>query len=246
MIRARVGFTRRSDGDVQTRGYAVHGGMDGNPHFPKPPVRMSDLKAALIDFDYAIGGAADGGRKAFAEKKKCREVVITMLRQLGHYVEVACNDNMAIFLSSGFEAVSAPGATEQCPTPTILKIRQGKSGELLVFITPLYRQIVQYELRYGPQAADGAPPDEWTVHILIQENSFMTQRIVTRRELLKAGAAVAATTVPPAVLPGWFRELLSGPQTCARLTDIQKVVIFIQENRSFDHYFGSYRGVRGF
>ena len=74
----------------------------------------------------------------------------------------------------------------------------------------------------------------------------MTQRIVTRRELLKAGAAVAATTVPPAVLPGWFRELLSAPQTCARLTDIQKVVIFIQENRSFDHYFGSYRGVRGF
>jgi phospholipase C len=30
------------------------------------------------------------------------------------------------------------------------------------------------------------------------------------------------------------------------LTDIQHVVILIQENRSFDHYFGSYRGVRGF
>jgi phospholipase C len=30
------------------------------------------------------------------------------------------------------------------------------------------------------------------------------------------------------------------------LTDIEHVVIFIQENRSFDHYFGSYRGVRGF
>src|SRR5213594_3327563 len=74
----------------------------------------------------------------------------------------------------------------------------------------------------------------------------MTQRTVTRRELLKAGAAVAATAVPPAVLPGRFRQLLSAPKTCAKLTDIQKVVIFIQENRSFDHYFGSYRGVRGF
>jgi phospholipase C len=30
------------------------------------------------------------------------------------------------------------------------------------------------------------------------------------------------------------------------LTDIDHVVFFIQENRSFDHYFGSYRGVRGF
>jgi phospholipase C len=30
------------------------------------------------------------------------------------------------------------------------------------------------------------------------------------------------------------------------LSNIEHVVIFIQENRSFDHYFGSYRGVRGF
>jgi phospholipase C len=27
---------------------------------------------------------------------------------------------------------------------------------------------------------------------------------------------------------------------------VEHVVILIQENRSFDHYFGSYRGVRGF
>jgi phospholipase C len=33
---------------------------------------------------------------------------------------------------------------------------------------------------------------------------------------------------------------------CSTITDIEHVVIFIQENRSFDHYFGSYRGVRGF
>src|SRR6266850_1469208 len=69
---------------------------------------------------------------------------------------------------------------------------------------------------------------------------------MTRRELLKAGAAATAATVGPALLPGSFRQLLATPVPCAKLTDIQKVVIFIQENRSFDHYFGSYRGVRGF
>ena len=36
------------------------------------------------------------------------------------------------------------------------------------------------------------------------------------------------------------------PAGCAKITDIDHVVIIIQENRSFDHYFGSYRGVRGF
>ena len=33
---------------------------------------------------------------------------------------------------------------------------------------------------------------------------------------------------------------------CGALPDIEHVVIFIQENRSFDHYFGRYPGVRGF
>jgi phospholipase C len=34
--------------------------------------------------------------------------------------------------------------------------------------------------------------------------------------------------------------------TCAKVTDIDHVVILVQENRSFDHYFGSYKGVKGF
>lgn len=46
-----------------------------------------------------------------------------------------------------------------------------------------------------------------------------------------------STTPGPTPAPG---------PSCSKLTDIEHVVILIQENRSFDHYFGSYRGVRGF
>jgi phospholipase C len=42
-------------------------------------------------------------------------------------------------------------------------------------------------------------------------------------------------------------DALALPRRCgARLSDIEHVVFLIQENRSFDHYFGAYRGVRGF
>jgi phospholipase C len=71
----------------------------------------------------------------------------------------------------------------------------------------------------------------------------MRRQNVTRRELLKAGGTAAI--LAPGLLPGSFRRLLETPVTCGGLNDIKKVVIFIQENRSFDHYFGSYRGVRG-
>ena len=67
----------------------------------------------------------------------------------------------------------------------------------------------------------------------------------TRRELLQAGLGGAAA------LYGleWARGLeaaLAAPAAAGRLRDIEHVVIFVQENRSFDHYFGTYRGVRGF
>ncbi len=72
-------------------------------------------------------------------------------------------------------------------------------------------------------------------------------RPLTRRELLRAGARGAAALGAGGLLadPGIARALAAAP-ACGRLQDIEHVVILIQENRSFDHYFGSYRGVRGF
>jgi phospholipase C len=77
----------------------------------------------------------------------------------------------------------------------------------------------------------------------------MLSRNVTRRELLRMGAATAAAEVAAVLLPGCGTGRASpvpAPSVCSKLTDIEHVVIFIQENRSFDHYFGSYRSVRGF
>jgi len=42
------------------------------------------------------------------------------------------------------------------------------------------------------------------------------------------------------------RAAAQAPAGCGRLADIEHLVILVQENRSFDHYFGAYRGVRGF
>ena len=68
------------------------------------------------------------------------------------------------------------------------------------------------------------------------------QRGMTRRELLQAGAGagVLALGANPLV-----QQALAKPSP-GKLTDIEHVVILIQENRSFDHYFGTLPGVRGF
>src|SRR3989442_13098214 len=41
-------------------------------------------------------------------------------------------------------------------------------------------------------------------------------------------------------------QTLRAEAATGSIQDVQHVVIFMQENRSFDHYFGSLHGVRGF
>jgi len=65
-----------------------------------------------------------------------------------------------------------------------------------------------------------------------------------RRSFLKLAAGGAALSA----LPLAIRDALAIPakQRTGTLRDIEHVVILMQENRSFDHYFGTMRGVRGF
>ena len=66
----------------------------------------------------------------------------------------------------------------------------------------------------------------------------------SRREFLR----LAAATTGLAMMPASIRRALAIPANRATGTiqDVEHVVILMQENRSFDHYFGSLRGVRGF
>lgn len=68
--------------------------------------------------------------------------------------------------------------------------------------------------------------------------------VSSRRSFLKAlGVGVAVSAVPRSV-----ERALSIParKRTGTLRDIEHIVILMQENRSFDHYFGTLWGVRGF
>jgi phospholipase C len=71
---------------------------------------------------------------------------------------------------------------------------------------------------------------------------------LTRRRLLTAAGAATAAAFAAEFLPANVRRALAaGPAHGAgRLSDVKHVVILMQENRSFDHYFGTLPGVRGF
>ena len=70
---------------------------------------------------------------------------------------------------------------------------------------------------------------------------------LSRRRLIGSGAAAAGLAAASLALPPNVRSALASPRRGnGRLSDIKHVVMLMQENRSFDHYYGTLSGVRGF
>jgi phospholipase C len=71
--------------------------------------------------------------------------------------------------------------------------------------------------------------------------------LITRRRLLGSAARIAAVAAASTLMPPNVRRALAQePPRQGSLRDIKHVVMLMQENRSFDHYFGTMAGVRGF
>lgn len=71
-------------------------------------------------------------------------------------------------------------------------------------------------------------------------------RRISRRGFIGGAAAMAAAAGVASGVPSGFAQAMAPPRRQGTLDDVEHVVILMQENRSFDHYYGTMRGVRGF
>jgi phospholipase C len=70
----------------------------------------------------------------------------------------------------------------------------------------------------------------------------------SRRLFLKALAGTAGASAALSAFPPVLQKALAIPATRrgGSIRDVEHIVTLMQENRSFDHYFGTLNGVRGF
>ncbi|MFM0635862.1 phospholipase C, phosphocholine-specific [Paraburkholderia metrosideri] len=69
-----------------------------------------------------------------------------------------------------------------------------------------------------------------------------------RREFLRSAAHAAGSATALSMLPLGIRNALAIPANnkTGSIRDVEHIIVLMQENRSFDHYFGTLKGVRGF
>jgi phospholipase C len=70
----------------------------------------------------------------------------------------------------------------------------------------------------------------------------------SRRDFLRAAAQAAGSATALGMVPLGIRNALALPANNQHgsIQDVEHIVVLMQENRSFDHYFGTLQGVRGY
>src|SRR5215471_303213 len=160
LLKVSLNFLDSTAADILSRATAIYAGMNNNPAYPNPPVDMPTFKAAIDGLQSAITEASDGGKKAKTQLAHQRRAVIKILRQLGHYVEAACQEDVTVLQSSGFTAVSTTRTPAPPVTEKIRKIAPGpNSGQQKITIVD-DRSAASYEVRWAPTVS--GVPGNWT------------------------------------------------------------------------------------
>ena len=169
-IRIADRLVRQSAEQLVVTAGAVISGLTNNPAFPAPTVDLNAVQAAADDLKAAAAAQVHGGTAATAEKNNRQEALIKILFKLKHYVEDNCGNDLAILLSSGFQAAAATRDRSPLANPSILGIDRGNSDELMLKVTPIARAKC-YEVR-SAVAGNGNVARAWQ-----QAGLFTSSRI---------------------------------------------------------------------
>jgi hypothetical protein len=124
--------------DLDLSGFAggVIVGFTANPDLADPPETPAELQTKKTAFDAAIVAAASGGKLKTALKDAARAVLIDALNKDASYVDINCNEDLAILLSSGFQPVSTNHAQQVLEAPVIISAINGpQAGKIRLRVT---------------------------------------------------------------------------------------------------------------
>jgi len=105
--------------------------MEGNTHFPSPPLAPTDLRALTDQLSGAITEATDGSRQSKLQRDALVAKCSNLLRMMADYVRMCAQGDVAMLASSGFELARASGPPQLMGTPLMQAARMtGRHGEV--------------------------------------------------------------------------------------------------------------------
>jgi hypothetical protein len=137
---------------------AIITAMTGNAAFPTPTIPLATVTTRQTTFSDACAAAAFGGTPLTAAKNQARQALLDALDANAMYVQAIARYDLAMLLSSGYQAASTNRAQVQLSAPTILGLENEMSTQLVLRLSPVtnaYCYEVQTSVGTGAWQAAG-------------------------------------------------------------------------------------------
>jgi hypothetical protein len=131
-------FVKSSNMEIVGAAQKHAGKMENNPDLNAPPVKPADITALNQAFSDAIE-AATGDPQNTAAMNTAKVAVLDALRKNASYVETIGSDsnNLALILSSGFDATSVNRASSPLDQPAIIELSNLSPTMVLLRLTSI-------------------------------------------------------------------------------------------------------------
>lgn len=188
-ISSNFSANQYSDSALTTKVNTVLEKMTGNISFPNPDPALAEVKAKNDLFTLAAAKAPQGGKQETANKNQLREELVSLLKRLVIYVELTCNGDETMLLSSGFDLHKKASPVGQLPMPEGLKATVGASRGSLVLSWDVVKNARVYELMYT-EAPEGA--ETIWIHKISSKHQIVIEGLLRGKEYLFKVAAVGS------------------------------------------------------
>ncbi|MES2440689.1 MAG: fibronectin type III domain-containing protein [Verrucomicrobiota bacterium] len=169
-LKVSLAFANAAQASVLITTGRVIDNLFDKPGFNEPPVTKVALQAMKTSVEAAIVGQKTGGPAATAHKNNLLAEMKEMLKLLAYYVQMKCENDLSLLLSTGFLAASTNTAQSQLPRPETVTLLNAMSGQMRLK-TPVIANARAYQLELALIGADGemGPWQDGGLHTKSQE-----------------------------------------------------------------------------
>ncbi len=143
MPKINLSFSNLRDAEVKGESDFILRSMFGNAAFTDPMPSLADVQSAIVNYGDALTAAASLDINMVALKNQYRQVLESVLFQLGLYVMCVANGDVTILISSGFKLAKTP-ASNPISAPDSIVLTNGPSSGKLVAVVPTVKGANSY------------------------------------------------------------------------------------------------------
>jgi hypothetical protein len=158
-LKVTLAYNSYPDSVVDELTTSIIAAMTGNAAFPTPTIPLATVATLQTTFRNDLAAAANGGTQLTAKKNQSRQLLLDALDSNALYVQSIARYDMAMLLSSGYQAASTNRAQTQLTAPTIQALENDLSTQLVVRLSPVpnaYCYEVQVSIGTGAWQTMGA------------------------------------------------------------------------------------------